>query len=251
MGRMFLRPGWLLYVGAAGVTDIHAHHAFQFMISFAELIELGGNGPRRLSSSTAIVPNDAPHAVHRPASHVAILYLDPDGSDGRHLRGLGIDAKDPLAWGQAAQQLAPLCREPAPESWPEAREFAERAVTAVLGLRVEVRPHHPAVRRALDYAGRHLERRIGIQELAGVAGVSASYFSHLFPREVGIPVRPYLRWRRLQRAAQVIARGKSLTEAAFEAGFSDSAHLTHVFRRMFGVTPSAIARSVLWMTDPT
>ena len=33
-------------------------------------------------------------------------------------------------------------------------------------------------------------------------------------------------------------RGSSLTEAAHEAGFADSAHLSRTFRATFGIAPS-------------
>jgi AraC-like DNA-binding protein len=38
----------------------------------------------------------------------------------------------------------------------------------------------------------------------------------------------------------VFAAGGSLTDAAHEAGFADSAHLSRTFRRMFGVAPSSL-----------
>jgi AraC-like DNA-binding protein len=36
---------------------------------------------------------------------------------------------------------------------------------------------------------------------------------------------------------------QSLTDAAFAAGFSDAAHMSRTFRRLFGVTPSELMRS--------
>lgn len=72
-------------------------------------------------------------------------------------------------------------------------------------------------------------------EAAGVACLSESRFSHLFVREVGLPFRTFLLWRRLMRAVEGMAAGRSLTAAAHEAGFSDSAHFSRAFRRMFGL----------------
>jgi AraC-like DNA-binding protein len=34
--------------------------------------------------------------------------------------------------------------------------------------------------------------------------------------------------------------GKTLTEAAYGAGFSDSAHFSRVFKAMFGIAPSLL-----------
>jgi AraC-like DNA-binding protein len=65
---------------------------------------------------------------------------------------------------------------------------------------------------------------------------------HAFTATVGIPLRPYLRWLKLERAGVAIAAGAPLGEAAHAAGFADAAHMTRTFRRMFGVTPSELRR---------
>jgi len=49
-------------------------------------------------------------------------------------------------------------------------------------------------------------------------------------------------WLRIQRAAGELATGRSATEAAHAAGFSDAAHLTRTFRRMLGATPRDIVK---------
>jgi AraC-like DNA-binding protein len=40
-----------------------------------------------------------------------------------------------------------------------------------------------------------------------------------------------------------IVRGVSLTTAAHEAGFADSAHLSRTFKHMFGLTPSELFKN--------
>ena len=80
-----------------------------------------------------------------------------------------------------------------------------------------------------------------LKTLAGIAGLSPSRFMHAFTASVGVPVRPYILWLRLQRAACDLMDGASVTSAAHHAGFSDSAHMTRTFRRMLGATPSQLA----------
>ena len=61
-----------------------------------------------------------------------------------------------------------------------------------------------------------------------------------FKRITGVPVRRYRLWHRLFVTANLMSFGKSLTDAAHEAGFSDSSHLNHTFRSMIGMTPSFV-----------
>ena len=43
-----------------------------------------------------------------------------------------------------------------------------------------------------------------------------------------------------RQAVEAFAGGDSLTEAAHAAGFSDSAHFSRTFRRMFGLAAAAL-----------
>jgi transcriptional regulator GlxA family with amidase domain len=63
---------------------------------------------------------------------------------------------------------------------------------------------------------------------------------HVFTTSVGTPLRPYLAWLRVQRAAMAIISGNSLTDAAHTAGFSDAAHMSRTFTRMLGIAPSLL-----------
>ena len=102
---------------------------------------------------------------------------------------------------------------------------------------------HPAVRRVLSYLQepRAVFDGLTLKTLADIAGLSPSRFMHAFTESVGVPVRPYILWLRLQRAACDLMDGASVTSAAHRAGFADGAHLTRTFRRMLGATPTDLA----------
>jgi AraC-like DNA-binding protein len=80
-----------------------------------------------------------------------------------------------------------------------------------------------------------------LRTLAGISGLSQSRFMHVFTESMGVPLRPYVLWLRLQRACCDLMGGASVTTAAHNAGFSDAAHLTRTFRRMLGMTPTDLA----------
>src|SRR5262249_56386848 len=107
---------------------------------------------------------------------------------------------------------------------------------------------HPRVNRVLKY----LREKLGVSDdfslktLASISGLSQSRFMHVFTESVGVPLRPYILWLRLQRAACDLQDGATITSAAHSAGFSDGAHLTRTFRRMLGMTPTDLALGKRW-----
>jgi len=93
---------------------------------------------------------------------------------------------------------------------------------------------------ALDYLEDAIEGRTRLTEAADVAHISPSRLTHLFSQEVGLPFRRFVLWLRLRRVVEEIGNQANLSQAAAAAGFSDAAHLSRVFRRAFGLTPSAL-----------
>ena len=81
-------------------------------------------------------------------------------------------------------------------------------------------------------------------ELAAEVGLSEDRFMHVFKAQMGLPVRRYLLWLRLHRAARLMKAGVTLTEAAHGAGFADSAHMSRTFKENFGVPPSGFLSPV-------
>jgi len=96
------------------------------------------------------------------------------------------------------------------------------------------------VLRAIAYLRQNLHRRVTLDEVAAAVFLSPSRFRHLFVRETGMALRPYLLWVRFMRAWEAVAAGESLSAAAHHAGFADAAHLTRTSRRMFGLAPTAL-----------
>ena len=83
---------------------------------------------------------------------------------------------------------------------------------------------------------------VSLDAVAASGRLCPSRFLHLFTTSVGVPLRPYVLWLRLQCGASELARGQSVADAAHAAGFSDAAHFTRTFRRMIGTTPRQVLR---------
>jgi len=86
--------------------------------------------------------------------------------------------------------------------------------------------------------------------LAREVGLSPSRLQHLFKTCTGIPLRRFRIWNRMGAAISAAAAGVSLTEAAYQAGFSSAAHFSSAFRAMFGLSPSELVRARLEVVAP-
>jgi AraC-like DNA-binding protein len=247
-GRLFFDTARLLYAGPVGPTTPHAHHAHQLLLSRAELSI--ASECDRVSTQAALIPADAMHAIESGAMEVVLLYVDPDGVEGRKLRALAV-ADSASAWKDAARDLSRLDVE-IPADWSSAERVADAILERAIGAIDRPSVVHPAVRRALRVIAERIdEGEVRLDDVAAESAVSSNRLAHLFSREVGLPMRPYVLWLRLHRAAAAVAAGANLTEAAHRAGFSDAAHFSRVFRRMFGIAPSDVLGVVEFVPPPS
>jgi AraC family transcriptional regulator len=94
------------------------------------------------------------------------------------------------------------------------------------------------LKRVRDYIETHLDDRLTLTDLAGVACLSPYHFSRSFKQAAGVGPQRYVMQRRLERAKTLMRRtNQPLASIAQEAGFVDQSHLTSMFRRETGVTP--------------
>jgi AraC family transcriptional regulator len=97
----------------------------------------------------------------------------------------------------------------------------------------------PSLSRVLEYIHANLSNDLHLKELAEIADLSTFHFAKLFKRTTGWSPHQYVLGRRLERAKQLLRNSRiSLSEVSLRAGFADQSHMSNVFRRLVGVTPS-------------
>ena len=237
-------PPLLATRGPGSRSTSHAHHAMHVVAcTSGELRFRGAGAARWRRASGVLTAPDVAHEIDARGAEVLIVFLDPESDAGRALRAALRGPIRALS-GEERERLVAGAR---PEDLMRAQgvEWTARAVEALDGPRPPrggaARPPHPGVRKLL-----RLLRAMpsgsdtSLEALARAVSLSPGRLMHAFTASVGIPLRPYLGWLRLQRAAAGIVAGLPLAEAAHAAGFADSAHMTRTFRRMFGVVPSAL-----------
>ena len=90
----------------------------------------------------------------------------------------------------------------------------------------------------IDYANSYINQNIGLTELAKQINTSPFHFIRLFKQTTGISPHQYILQLKIERAKQLINKNKrSLTEIAYELGFTDQAHFSNAFKKIIGVAP--------------
>ncbi|HEY4183444.1 MAG TPA: AraC family transcriptional regulator [Polyangia bacterium] len=249
-GRMVFWEGASLWVlgtrpgeGPYPKTKFHAHHAVQVTLSLRGWFTLETRD-RQLGGDAAAVAPDTEHAFAGEGM-VAHLFVDPEGAPGRELQSTFfsgdtiVSIPAPSLAGLPARLRAGF---ESPHRSDQSLIDLGRAILAKLapGSERDERPE-ARVRRMSAWAAGRLAAPVSLADAAAHVGLSTGRARHLFVQETGLPFRTYLLWRRLIRAAELFSAGSSLTDAAQDAGFSDSSHLSRTFRRMFGITADSLS----------
>jgi AraC family transcriptional regulator len=93
-------------------------------------------------------------------------------------------------------------------------------------------------KRVETHIDTNLARRVLIDDLARLVGLSNGQFCRAFKSTFGMPAHVYLMHRRIEVAQGLMLRTSApLSEIALRCGMSDQAHFTRTFRRVVGETP--------------
>ena len=97
----------------------------------------------------------------------------------------------------------------------------------------------PPIRKAVDTLRHNYSQDLGLPELAGHVGMSASHLSRLFSKEVGMSVSQYVAALRCEEAASLLKDSNlPIYEIAAYVGYTDNNYFVKVFKKHYGTTPS-------------
>lgn len=249
-GRIYFWQSGSLWIGTGrGRSEWHDHHAHQLALALEGEFRFRADQRGDWSQfAAAIVPSHVAHEFELDDVLVAHLFVEPECREGRALARrfgpAGLAALPQDAARQASAMLLAALRDAAD---PEAMTIVAQAAVAVLADTADVPAIHrdgdPRIARALDYIAARIRAPVSLADAAAAAALSPSRFRHLFVEDTGTSFRAYVLWLRINVAIAAAVAGASWTEAAHEAGFADSSHLTRTHRRMFGIEPTAIRQA--------
>lgn len=195
----------------------------------------------QLTCRSALLPVGSRVGLHAGSGRLLVWYLDPFGQDFAQLRGrmaqqqagLFVQIEQESLWIERHLTLL------APDATPaQAYSLIEQLIgPAQSGASFTA---DARIMTVVELIKRDVADNLSAQYLATQVGLSEPRLLQLFKETLGVPIRRYRQWHRLFVTAVGVTRGLSLTDAALEAGFTDSAHFSHTFRSILGTSPSAM-----------
>lgn len=105
--------------------------------------------------------------------------------------------------------------------------------------------NYAVIERIIAYIKENPTADLSLAKVASMAGFSEVYFHNCFKSSTGQTLHAYVELQRLKMAENMlVSTDKTLTEIAYECGFSSQSYFSSVFKRKMGVTPREYAQKV-------
>ncbi|MFK8101879.1 MAG: helix-turn-helix domain-containing protein [Saprospiraceae bacterium] len=190
-----------------------------------------------------VAPNQA-HECDAKGQKVAIVSIDPASLLGEFVvrQYLNAGPMVDFSFRDGSFELVTFTALIQDKNWNEVHQRLQDLFNFDVNSST-LRKKEERIQNVLDYIHTNIDHKISTKILMEVSHLSESRLLHLFKQIMGLPIRNYILWRRIQIAFHQILNGNSLTESAYLAGFSDQAHLTRTFVKTIGLPPSAILKN--------
>ena len=101
------------------------------------------------------------------------------------------------------------------------------------------------IEKTIKYINEHLIEDLSLETIAEKMSISPVYFHNIFKTSVGKTLRNYVEEQRLKKAINLLTTTNySLTQIAYESGFSSQSYFSYVFKRKMKVTPREYVKEI-------
>jgi AraC-like DNA-binding protein len=226
--------GGAIHVSRGQQTSRHAQYAWKLHVGIDAPVWLKSSGcsiPVEAGARVVLAPPGLWHSTGAVGESYAV-FIAP-GSRATPWRATS-EAFEFA--GAAAERIVSACQ----RFDADARESTTDFIAELAGLAFEPRAQCQSIDARVEGALRRLamDPDVPLPRLAAELGLSLDRLSRLVTQSTGMRLRQHALFCRLLRLLSANSQPMNLAAAAFDAGFSDHAHMTRSFRSFFGRAPS-------------
>ena len=105
--------------------------------------------------------------------------------------------------------------------------------------------NYTIVEESIKYVKEHLTEDLNLNNIAHQMSLSPIHFHNTFKKAVGKTLRDYIEEQRIKKATNLLlSTNYSLTQIAYECGFSSQSYFSYVFKRRMKVTPRQYVQDI-------
>ena len=107
------------------------------------------------------------------------------------------------------------------------------------------RNNHDIIEETIEYISKNLASDLSLEKLCERANFTPIYFHKLFKASTGKTLREYVEEQRIKKAIELLVSTEmTLTQIAYDCGFSSQSYFSYAFKRCTGTTPRGYAKQV-------
>lgn len=108
------------------------------------------------------------------------------------------------------------------------------------------RNNHKIIDKALQYINANLSADLSLDALCEQVNFTPIYFHKLFKASTGKTLREYVEEQRIKKSIELLVSTEmTLTQIAYECGFSSQSYFSYVFKKKTKYTPRDYAKNIL------
>lgn len=105
--------------------------------------------------------------------------------------------------------------------------------------------NHKTIERALEYINSNLSADLTLERLASEVNFNTTYFHKLFKASTGKTLHEYVENQRIKKAINLLISTKlTLTQIAYECGFSSQSYFSYAFKKKNGSSPREYVKKI-------
>lgn len=226
-------------------ADNHSHNYIQITLGLEEDVAISVEGVA-YQASGFILHSNIIHELQGNGQWQWYMLVNPESVFGEHLKRTYLQHSD-IYFPSSIQikelqhlAIAKLFSIQSPDEynsvWCACKHilnFPDNNLQSVQDERLH------SIMQAIETIPAH---QLSVKTLSKELFLSESRLSHLFKNMAGISLASYLVHHKLETAFHAIFAGKSMTEAAMDAGFNSSSHFSKTVRDKLGMTARAIVQ---------
>lgn len=117
------------------------------------------------------------------------------------------------------------------------KTFFEQEVERIIEEESLAPHYYASLRQSKSFMEKYYSDKIELEEISAAACMSCFHYIRIFQQVYGRTPRRYLRDLRIEKAKEMLKKGRSVTQVCFDVGYESLPTFSTVFKRGTGYSP--------------